>query len=158
MVICLQQGADLQMAQLMPLPLTVCCSVKSRLFFFPFWYRPTRVVPDKGPLNRCVCVCALYSIHLITRCVLYGNINFVFSTVTALMCRKETAHSLTHSTVSVSVNSTTVTTATLVSLTEKQDCIKYFQNLRRDFFIKASLLSVASKSRVQCTWATLHRD
>jgi len=23
----------------------------------PFWYRLTRVVPDKGPLNVCVCVC-----------------------------------------------------------------------------------------------------
>ena len=22
-----------------------------------FWYRPTRVVPEKGPLNVCVCVC-----------------------------------------------------------------------------------------------------
>ena len=22
------------------------------------WYRPTWVVPDKGPLNSCVCVCA----------------------------------------------------------------------------------------------------
>ena len=31
-------------------------SVKSRLVF-PFWYRLTRVVPDKGPLNGCVCVC-----------------------------------------------------------------------------------------------------
>jgi len=30
-------------------------SVKSRLVF-PFWYRLTRVVPDKGPLNGCVCV------------------------------------------------------------------------------------------------------
>jgi len=29
-------------------------SVKSRLVL-PFWYRLTRVVPDKGPLNRCVC-------------------------------------------------------------------------------------------------------
>ena len=28
-------------------------SVKSRLVL-PFWYRPTRVVPDKGPLNVCV--------------------------------------------------------------------------------------------------------
>ena len=28
-------------------------SVKSRLVF-PFWYRLTRVVPDKGPLNVCV--------------------------------------------------------------------------------------------------------
>ena len=40
-------------AQLMPLPLTV--SVKSRLVL-PFCYRLTRVVPDKGPLNVCVCV------------------------------------------------------------------------------------------------------
>ena len=31
-------------------------SVKSRLVL-PFWYRPTRVVPEKGPLNMCVCVC-----------------------------------------------------------------------------------------------------
>ena len=29
-------------------------SVKSRLVL-PLWYRPTRVVPEKGPLNRCVC-------------------------------------------------------------------------------------------------------
>jgi len=29
-------------------------SVKSRSVF-PFWYRLTRVFPDKGPLNRCVC-------------------------------------------------------------------------------------------------------
>ena len=32
-------------------------SVKSRLVL-PFWYRFTWVVPDKGPLNRCVCVCS----------------------------------------------------------------------------------------------------
>ena len=31
-------------------------SVKSRLVS-PFWYRLTRVVLDKGPLNGCVCVC-----------------------------------------------------------------------------------------------------
>jgi len=31
-------------------------SVKSRLVF-SFWYWLTRVVPDKGPLNGCVCVC-----------------------------------------------------------------------------------------------------
>jgi len=31
-------------------------SVKSRLVL-PFWYRLTGVVPDKGPLNGCVCVC-----------------------------------------------------------------------------------------------------
>ena len=31
-------------------------SVKSRVVL-PFWYRLTWVVPDKGPLNGCVCVC-----------------------------------------------------------------------------------------------------
>jgi len=30
-------------------------SVKSRLVL-PFWYRLSRVVPEKGPLNGCVCV------------------------------------------------------------------------------------------------------
>ena len=55
MVICLQRGADLQMAQLMPLPLTVSCFSKIQTGL-PFWYRLTRVVPEKGPLNGCVCV------------------------------------------------------------------------------------------------------
>ena len=31
-------------------------SLKSRLVL-PFWYWLSRVVPDKGPLNGCVCVC-----------------------------------------------------------------------------------------------------
>ena len=56
MVICLERGADLHMAQLMPLPLTVSCSSKIQIGF-PFWYQLTRVVPEKGPLNVCVCVC-----------------------------------------------------------------------------------------------------
>ena len=33
MVICLEQGADLHMAQLMPLPLTVSCSSKIKIGF-----------------------------------------------------------------------------------------------------------------------------
>ena len=51
MVISLERDADLHMAQLvpLPLPLAVFC-------FSIIWYRPTRVVPDKGPLNVCVCV------------------------------------------------------------------------------------------------------
>ena len=53
MVICLERGADLHMAQLMPLPLTVSCF---RLVL-PFWYWLTWVVPDKVALNGCVCVC-----------------------------------------------------------------------------------------------------
>jgi len=38
MVVCLGLGADLHMAQLMPLPLTISCSSKSRLVL-PFWCR-----------------------------------------------------------------------------------------------------------------------
>jgi len=37
---CLGQGANLHMAQLMPLPLTISCSSKSRLVL-PFWCRLT---------------------------------------------------------------------------------------------------------------------
>jgi len=66
MVICLEQGADLHMAQLMPLSLA---SVKSRLVL-PFWYRLTWVVPEKGPLNGCVCV-SLCSVA-VAAAVLFG--------------------------------------------------------------------------------------
>ena len=66
MVICLELGADLHMAQLMPLPLTVSCFSEIQIGL-PFWYRLTRVVPEKGPLNGCVCVCVEtwlnYTIH-----------------------------------------------------------------------------------------------
>ena len=54
MVISLERGADLHMAQQMPLPLTVSCFSKIQIVFLPFWYRLTWVVPEKGPLNGCV--------------------------------------------------------------------------------------------------------
>jgi len=62
-VICLERGADLHMAQLMPLPLTVSCFSKIQIGF-TFWYRLTRVVLDKGPLNGCVCVCVSVSVSV----------------------------------------------------------------------------------------------
>ena len=52
-VICLELGADLHMAQLMPLLLTVSCFSKIQIGL-PFWYRLTWVVPEKGPLNSCL--------------------------------------------------------------------------------------------------------
>jgi len=52
-VICLQRDADLHMAQLMSLPLTVSCFSKIQIGFKPFWYRLIWVVPDKGVLNGC---------------------------------------------------------------------------------------------------------
>ena len=51
----LERGADLHMAQLMPLPLTVSCFSKIQIGL-PFWYRLTWVVPEKGPLNGCACI------------------------------------------------------------------------------------------------------
>jgi len=60
MVICLERGADLHMAQLMPLPLTVSCFNKIQSGF-------TFLVPahlgssGKGPLNGCVLVLGLRS-------------------------------------------------------------------------------------------------
>ena len=56
MVICLERGADLHIAQLMPLPLTVSCFSKIQIglsFLVPAHLGS----PGKGPLNVCVCVC-----------------------------------------------------------------------------------------------------
>ena len=50
MVICLERGADLHMAQLMPLHSLALAPVKSRLVLL-FWYRLTQVVLEKRPLN-----------------------------------------------------------------------------------------------------------
>jgi len=51
-VICLEPGADLQMAQLMPLPLTVSCFSKIQIGF-TFLVPAYPVVPGKRPLNVC---------------------------------------------------------------------------------------------------------
>jgi len=50
-VVCLEHGADLHIAQLMPLSLA---SAKSRLVL-PFWYRLIWVVPEKRAIKR-VCM------------------------------------------------------------------------------------------------------
>jgi len=57
--VCLAQGADLHMAQLMPLPLTVSCSSKIQIGF-TFLVQAHLGSPGKGPLNGCVCVTLIY--------------------------------------------------------------------------------------------------
>ena len=52
MVICLERGADLHMAQLMPLSLTVSCSSKIQIGF-TFLVPAYQVVLEKRPLNGC---------------------------------------------------------------------------------------------------------
>ena len=72
MVICLEQGADLHMAQLMPLPLTVSCFSKIQIGF-------TFLVPahpgslGKGAVKRvCVCVYAVKFVCLSKLAVLHA--------------------------------------------------------------------------------------
>jgi len=55
-VICLERGADLHMALLMPLPLTVSCFSKIQIGF-TFLVLAYPGSPGKGPLNGCVRVC-----------------------------------------------------------------------------------------------------
>jgi len=61
MVICLERVADLHMAQLMPLPLSVSCFSKIQIGF-TFMVPAHLYSPGKGPLKGCVCVCAFQKI------------------------------------------------------------------------------------------------
>jgi len=63
-VICMEQGADLLMALLMPLPFTVSCF--SKIWILPFWYRLTQVVPEKRAVKWvCVCVHSLKMLKMV---------------------------------------------------------------------------------------------
>jgi len=57
MVICLELGADLHMAQMMPLPLTVSCFNKVQIGF-TFLVPADPGSPGKRAVKRvCVCLC-----------------------------------------------------------------------------------------------------
>jgi len=118
---CLGWGADLHIAQQMPLPLTISCSSKSRLVLtflvLPFWYLLTRVVPDifqkssKTVVCVCVCVCVFIFILAQTPCFYISLVNellmstwfYTYQTFwqwiayNVLMYHEETANSLTQS-------------------------------------------------------------
>ena len=64
MVICLERGADLHVAQLMPLPLTVSCFSRIHIGF-TFLVPAYLGSPRKGPLNVCVCVCVCVCVSVI---------------------------------------------------------------------------------------------
>ena len=65
---CLGWGADLHIAQQMPVPLTISFSSKSRLVLtflvLPVWYLLTQVVPDisQKSSKTVVCVCVCYDV------------------------------------------------------------------------------------------------
>ena len=61
MVICLERGADLHMAQLVPLPLTVSCFSKIQIGF-SFLVPAHPGSPGQRAVKRvCVCVCVWYT-------------------------------------------------------------------------------------------------
>jgi len=59
MVICLERDADMHMAQLMPLPLTVSCSSKI-LIGFTFLVPAYLGCPGKEAVKWLWCVCGYY--------------------------------------------------------------------------------------------------
>ena len=64
MVICLELGADLHMAQLMPLPLTVSCFIKIQIgitFLVPAHLGS----PGKRAVKRGVSVCVMFVISVL---------------------------------------------------------------------------------------------
>jgi len=67
-VVCLERSADLHMAQLMPLPLTVACFDKIQIgFIFLVPARPSS--PEKPPLNGCNYVLQL--LETVYRCTMH---------------------------------------------------------------------------------------
>ena len=66
MVICLERGADLHMAQLMPLPLTVSCFSKIQ-FGFAFLVPAHPGSPGKRAVKR-VCVCVRACVCVCVKC------------------------------------------------------------------------------------------
>jgi len=62
-VVCLERDADLHMAQLMPLPLTVSRFSKIQIGFT--FLVPTHLgSPGQGPLNARVCVCVCVCVYV----------------------------------------------------------------------------------------------
>jgi len=63
-VVCLEQGADLHMAQLMPLPITVSWFIKIQIglaFLVPAYVGTPR---EEAVKLVCVCVCVCLRVHV----------------------------------------------------------------------------------------------
>ena len=77
MVICLEQGADLHMAQLMPLPLTVSCFSKIQIGF-AFLVPAHPGSPGQKAVKRvCVCVCVCMNLQNVSSSRLYNQLQSV---------------------------------------------------------------------------------
>ena len=82
-VVCLEQGADLHMAQLMPLPLTVSCFNKIQIGF-TFLVPAHLGSPGKRAVKRvCVCLCTLFITAIDTLCCYLQPICFKLAALDA---------------------------------------------------------------------------
>jgi len=74
-VVCLERGADLHMAQLMPLPLTVSCFSKTQIGF-TFLVPAYPGSPGQRAVKRvCACVCVSHADMSVTAVVCHVIIN-----------------------------------------------------------------------------------
>ena len=98
MVICLERGADLHTAQLMPLPLTVSCSSKTQIGFTFLVLAHTGSPGQRAVKWVCVCVCKcdsnilIHSCHIIIPSItsrLYNSSALAISALTLLVGRQE---------------------------------------------------------------------
>jgi len=72
MVICLERGADLHMAQLMPLPLTVSCFSKIQTGFTFLVLAHLGSPGQRAVKQVCVCVCVLHGWHSVAAVLRHG--------------------------------------------------------------------------------------
>ena len=83
--LCLSQGANLHMAQLMSSPLTIFCSSKSRLvlpfLILPFYCWLTWVVPDEIQEGHktVVCVCACVCVNMNIKHTHFAKLTVIFT-------------------------------------------------------------------------------
>jgi len=113
MVICLERGADLHMAQLMPLPFTISCFSKIQIGF-TFLVPAHPGSPGQRAIKRvCVCVCVKQtSLAIDSGGRLFLLMNNRFSTILlnlAFVLRARNLYSCKHNTTIVTVNHRTIT-------------------------------------------------
>jgi len=82
-VICLQRGADLHMAQLMPLPLTVSCSGKIQI---GVTFLPAHLGSPGQRAVKSVCVCVCVYCMSIRRDAVLANATLVSLSVSQSVC------------------------------------------------------------------------
>ena len=79
MVVCLEQGADLHMVKLMPLPLTVSCFTKIQIvvtFLVPAHLgSPGQRAVKRVCVCVCVCVCVVWNLLVIFSDVKLSAVN-----------------------------------------------------------------------------------